>query len=217
VVTAGAAPCPSADFPQADGPATFWLDEQTYLILRAELHGPGNKLAETVKVTGLHYHAAIPASAFRLPRSAPPPSAVCPTVTSLPDLTALRAALAYPPLIPASMPDGLRTGAIGASGAMTSGCKLTEFTITYRDRHGKPAAQLAEAPRSSPSVRFRGRTITIRSGLAGTLSSAGGMTVIWWIQDGLYCSIQSGGVTAGLRLTGVPQAELIHLAASLRR
>ena len=43
------------------------------------------------------------------------------------------------------------------------------------------------------------------------------MTILWWIQDGLYISLQSGGITAGVPLTGVPTPVLIHLAASLRR
>src|SRR5262249_50410366 len=55
ILRVGPSPCPSADVPQADGPAAFWLDRQTYLILRADLHGPGNRLAQTIRVTGLRY------------------------------------------------------------------------------------------------------------------------------------------------------------------
>ncbi len=216
VLDIGASPCPSADFPQANGPATFWLDKQTLLVLRAVLHGPGNQRAETIRVTSLRYHVTFPAGTFRVPRPAPTPPA-CPAAVSLPDLTALRSALAYPPLLPASLPGGLRTGAIGSSGATTSRCKITTFTITYQGKSGHPAVQLYEAARASPSVRFPGRAVTIRPGLTGTLDSRNGIAFLWWIQDGRYCALQSGGLTAGVRLTGVPTAVLIHMAASLRR
>jgi hypothetical protein len=216
ILRIGSSPCPSADFPQANGPAIFWLDRQTFLILRAELHGPGNQLTQTVTVTGLRYHVRFPEGTFRVPRAAPQPRP-CPVVTSLPDLASLRNTLAYPPLLPASLPDGLRIAAIGSSGAMTSGCKLTTFTITYRDSSSRPAVQLYEAPQASASVRFPGTAVTIRPGLTGTLNSTSGMAILWWIQDGRYCALQSGGMTAGVRLTGVPAATLLRMAASLRR
>jgi hypothetical protein len=215
ILRIGSSPCPSADFPQANGPATFWLDQQTFLILRAELHGPGGRLTQTTTVTGLRYHVRFPAGTFRVPRTTPEPKA-CPVVTSLPDLAALRNTLAYAPLIPAILPDGLRIAAIGSSGAMTSRCQLTTFTITYRDSSGRPAAQLYEAPQTSPSVRFPGTAVTIRPGLTGTLNSTSGMVILWWIQDGRYCALQSGGQAAGVQLTGVPAVTLLRMAASLR-
>ncbi len=95
ILQAGSSPCPSADFPQARGPATFWLDKQTFLVLRADLHGPGNRLAETIRVTSLRYRVTFPQGTFRLPRPGPKPTA-CPAPTSLPDLAALRSALARP-------------------------------------------------------------------------------------------------------------------------
>jgi hypothetical protein len=215
VLQTGPSPCPSADVPQANGPATFWLDKHTFLVLRAVLHGPGNRIAETITVTGLHYHVRFPAGTFRLPAPGrtPPP---CRTATSLPDLAALRRALAYPPLIPARLPRGLRTGTIGTGGATTSRCKITTFTVTYVDSSGHPAVQLYEAPQASPSVRFPGRAVTIRPGLSGTLNSGSGMVILWWIQDGRYCALQSGGLTAGVRLRRIPVTALIHMAASLR-
>ena len=128
----------------------------------------------------------------------------------------LRSDLASPPLIPASLPAGLRVGAIHSS-STTSRCKITASTIIYRDSAGHPAVQLYEAPRASPAVRFPRRTITIRAGLSGTLNSGTGMVILWWIQDSRYCSLQSGGVTAGVRLARVPNAVLIRIAASFRR
>ena len=216
ILRVGSSPCPSADIPQADGPATFWLDRQTYLVLRADLHGPGNRLAQTITVTGLRYGVAFPAGTFRLPRPTPRP-APCPPARSLPGVAALRSALAYPPLLPSALPDRLRVGTIGSSGATTSRCKITTFDITYQDASGRPAVQLSEAPQNYPYVRFPGHAVTIRPGLTGTLNSGSGMTILWWIQDGLYISLQSGGITAGVPLTGVPTPVLIHLAASLRR
>jgi hypothetical protein len=216
VLRIGSSPCPSADFPQANGPATFWLDRQTLLVLRAQLHGPGNRLDVTITVTGLRYHASFPAGAFRIPRPTPAPGP-CTAITSLSGLAALRSALAYPPLLPSRLPDGLRTGAIESVGPTTKGCKITIFTITYQDPSGRPAVQLYEAPQASPSVRFPGSAVVIRPGLTGTLNSGSGMAILWWIQDGRYCALQSGGLTAGVRLTGVPVAVLVRMAASLRR
>jgi hypothetical protein len=214
VLKVGRSPCPSADFPQSDGPATFWLDKQTFLVMRAELHGPGDRLAESIRVTSLRYHVTFPAGTFALPPPTRTPTA-CPSATSLPDLAALRRALAYPPLIPARPPGGLRTGAIGSSGPTARHCKITTFTITYLDPSGHPAVQLYEAPQASPSVRFPGKRVGIRPGLTGTLNTGSGMAILWWIQDGRYCALQSGGVTAGVRLARVPTAVLIHMAASL--
>jgi hypothetical protein len=221
ILRVGPSPCPSADMPQANGPATYWLDKQTLLILRAVLHGPGNQISQTIRVTGLRYHPTFPAGTFRLPKPSPKPAA-CPPGTSLPDLAALRNALGAPPLIPASLPDRLRVGPIAAqpaTGAGTAGrCKITAFTITYRDPAGQPTVQLYEAPRASPAVRFPGQAVTIRPGLTGTLSAGtGGWAILWWIQDGRYCALQSGGTTAGVHLTRVPAAVLIQIAASMRR
>ena len=213
ILRVGPSPCPSAAIPQTDGPATFWLDKQNLLVLHAVLHGPGNRLAETIKVTGLRYHATFAAGTFRLPTPRPRPPA-CRAAMPLPDLAALRRAMAHPPLIPASLPDGLHVGPIASSGGL-SHCKITAFTITYRDSAGHPAVQLYEAPRASPAVRFPGRPVTIRPGLTGTLNSGSGMVILWWIQDGRYCSLQTGGITAGVRLTRVPTAALIQIAASL--
>jgi hypothetical protein len=215
VLRAGPSPCPSADVPQANGPATFWLDKQTFLVLRAVLHGPGNRVAQTITVTHLHYHVRFPAGTFRLPAPSRTPPA-CRTVTSLPGLAALRGALAYPPLIPSRLPHRWHVGAI-QPGATASHCKITAFTITYQDAVGRPAVQLYEAPQASPSVRFPGRAVTIRPGLTGTLNASSAIAILWWIQDGHYCSLQTGGLTAGVRLTRVPEAVLVHIAASFRR
>jgi len=215
VLQIGASPCPSADVPQLDGPATYWLDARTNLVLRAQLHGPRGQLAETVQVTSIGYGAAFRPGTFAIPRPSPP--AVCPVITTLPSMAALRLALAYPPLIPTVLPSGLRTGAIGSGGTMTGGCKLTDFTITYDLPSGRPAVQLYEAPSSSPAVRFPGRPVALGRGITGTLDTGYGMTVLWWIQDGRYCSLQSGGVTTGVPLAGIPEDALIRMAASARQ
>lgn len=223
ILRVGPSPCPSADVPEANGPATYWLDKQTFLILRAVLHGQGNRISQTINVTGLRYHVTFPAGTFRLPRPAskPPRPPACRAAMSFPDLAALSRALASPPLLPAHLPGRLRVGAIAAepntSGATISRCKINAFTVTYRDPAGHPAVQLYEAPRASAAVRFPGRAVTIRPGLTGTLNiGTGGWAILWWIQDGRYIALQSGGITAGVHLTRVPTAALIQIAASVR-
>src|SRR5262249_20978488 len=37
ILRVGPSPCRSADIPQSDGPATFWLDKQTFFVLHAVL------------------------------------------------------------------------------------------------------------------------------------------------------------------------------------
>jgi len=216
VLSIGPSPCPRPDVPQANGPATYWLDEQTFLVLRAVLHSQGNRVAETVRVTSLRYHPRFPAGTFRLPRPGPRPTA-CPPVTSLPDLTALRRALAYQPVIPSSLPRGMRIGRISSSGATRPHCKITTFTITYLGSDGHPAIQFYEAPQTSPSVRFPGSPVTVHPGLTGTLNRGHGTAILWWLQDGRYIALQSGGLTAGVRLTGIPTAALLRVAASVGR
>jgi hypothetical protein len=201
VLHLGASPCPSADTPQSDGPAAFWLDRQTYLVLAAVLHGSRGQVAETIKVTGLRYHPAFPPATFRLPV----PSRTPPGCHSSSHVNGA--------LLPSSLPAGWRAGQI-VPGTTTGNCDVTSFTVTYLDGSGRPAAQLYEAPRASPSVRFPGQTVTIKPGLTGTLDTSNGMTVLWWIQDDRYCSLQSGGVTTGVSLALVPAPTLVRIAAS---
>jgi hypothetical protein len=163
ILRVGPSPCPSAAVPEANGPATYWLDKQTLLILRAVLHGPGNRISQIINVTGLRYHVTFPAGTFRLPRPAskPPRPPACRAATSLPDLAALRHALASPPLLPAHLPGRLRIGAIAAepnaSGATTSRCKINAFTVTYRDPTAIPPSSCTkrrgQAPPSSCTKR----------------------------------------------------------------
>ena len=215
VLQIGASPCPSAGMPQLDGPATCWLDARTDLVLRARLHGPRGQPAETVQVTSLGYGAAFPAGTFAVPRPSPP--AACPVITTLPSIAALRRAPGYPPLVPAVLPSGLRAGAIGSGGTMTGGCRLTDFTITCDLPSGRPAVRLYQAPSSSPAVRFPGRPAALGRGIIGTLDTRNGWTFPWWIQDRRYCSLQSGGVTTGVQLAGIPGDALIRMAASTRQ
>lgn len=210
----GAARCPSGAAPETGGPATFWLDARTYLVLRAELHGPAGQLAQTVRVTALRYRPGFPPGTFTLP--APTPGARAPQGGTLPTLGALRAALAYRPLLPRQLPDGLRVSAIATianGGAPAAGGKLTEFTITYSNPSGQPVVQLYEAPAASPSARFTGRPERIRPGVTATVSTIEGV-ILWWVQHGRYCSLQTGGVTAGLQLGTVSKKELAQMAAT---
>jgi len=206
----GAARCPSEAAPETDGPATLWLDPHTYLVLRAELHGPAGQLAQTMQVSALRYRPTFRAGTFTPPTPAATPAPTQPG--AVPTLAALRKALAYRPLLPSRLPGGLRVAAIATLAGPAAG-KLTEFTITYVNPAGSPVAQLYEAPVASPSVRFSGRPVVIRPGITGTLSSEEGR-ILWWLQDGRYCSLQTGGTTTGVQLEKIPVSELTQLAAS---
>lgn len=210
VLHIGSARCPSEAAPETDGPATLWLDPHTYLVLRAELHGPAGQLAQTVRVSALHYRPTFGAGTFTLPTPAATPAPTQPG--ALPTVAALRKALAYRPLLPGRLPAGLHTAAIATIAGPAAG-KLTEFTITYANPAGTPVVQLYEAPGSSPSVHFTGRPVAIRPGITGTVSTEEGL-ILWWLQAGRYCSLQTGGTTTGLQLGKVPESELTRLAAS---
>src|SRR5262249_49712627 len=147
VLQIGASPCPSADMPQLDGPATYWLDAPTDLGLRAPLHGPRGQLAETGQVTSLKHRPPVPPGPAAIPRGVPPPPRPpAPAAGGVPTAPRSgaggRPAPPYPPLVPTVLPSGLRAGAIGSGGTMTGGCKLTDFTITYDLPSGRPAVQL---------------------------------------------------------------------------
>jgi len=216
VLHVGPARCPSNAAPETDGPATFWLDARTYLVLRADLHGPAGHLAQMVRVTALRYRPSFPGGTFIVPTPSPSTSTPVPPTGTLPSLAALRNALAYGPLLPRRLPDGLRIATITPitnGGVPATRGKLKEFTITYDNRSGQPVMQLYEAPSSSPSIRLNGKRVLIRPGLTGTASTIEGL-VLWWIQDGRYCSLQTGGVTAGVQLGRIPESKLIHTASS---
>lgn len=216
VLHVGPARCPSQAAPETDGPATFWLDARTYLVLRAELHGPAGQLAQTIRVTALRYQPRFQVGTFSLPAPSPSAGAPAPRPGAVRTLGELRAVLAYRPLLPTRLPGRLRLAAIATlanGGAPAVGGKLTEFTVTYDNPSGQPVVQLYEAPESSPSARFSGRPVLIRPGLSGTVSTVEGV-ILWWIQDGRYCSLQTGGVTTGVQLGTVQAKALVQIAAS---
>jgi hypothetical protein len=55
VLGLGPNPCPNADTPQDNGPATLWVDAQSKLILKAQMYTVGGHLWESVLVTNFHY------------------------------------------------------------------------------------------------------------------------------------------------------------------
>jgi hypothetical protein len=224
VLRVGSNPCPSAAVPEIDGPATFWIDALTSLVLRAEVFAPNGQLFEQVAVTQLSYGGTFPPELFQLPSqpSAQPSTSSPTTVAATPSgLAQLRARTAYPPLLPARLPAGVRQAAIQPVTEDPVTGKIDSFTITYDDPGGHPAVQLYEAPAASPAVRFPGRAMTItppaagKPATVGTLNASPGLQILWWIQGGTYCSLQEGGMTAGVTLSDIlTAAQLIQIAAS---
>jgi hypothetical protein len=95
--------------------------------------------------------------------------------------------------------------------------KLLAFSITYRDAAGRAELQLYEAAASTASVRFPGRKVELRPGLAGTYLNRNGLQILWWVEHGTYVSLQQGGTAAGVRLDGTfSLAVLRRLATSVR-
>jgi hypothetical protein len=197
----GASPCPSAAMPELDGPATFVIDRRTHLVLRAELHAASGRLSERVTTTALTAGGPIPAAAFRLPGPLPKTPAVPGT--------------AFAPRLPTAVPHDLKAGPITPVETQASTGKALAFTVTYADRRGRAQLQLYEAAAGTPSVRFPGRTVTIRPGLTGTYVDQGGLRILWWTDDGVYFALQQGGAAAGVPLLGsYPLGVLLRLAAS---
>jgi hypothetical protein len=224
VLRLGSNPCPSAAVPEIDGPAIFWIDAHTSLVLRAEVFAPNGQLFEQVAVTQLRYGETFPPELFQLPTPPPAQSSTSSptTVTPTPSgLAQLRAHAAYPPLVPARLPAGVHQAAIQPVTEDPVTGKIDSFTITYNDSAGHPAVQLYEAPAASPAVRFPGRAVTItpptggKPATVGTLNASPGLQILWWIEGATYCSLQEGGMTAGVTLSdNLTAAQLIQIAAS---
>jgi hypothetical protein len=224
VLRLGSNPCPSAAVPEIDGPATFWIDARTSLVLRAEVFAPNGQLFEQATITQLRYGGTFPPSLFQLPTPPPKHPTTSPSTTlpsTLPGLGQLRTNMAYPPLVPSRLPAGMRQGAIQPVGGDPDTGKIESFTITYNDPEGHPALQFYEAPAASPSVHFPGQSVTItpakagRQATVGTLNASPGWQILWWIQGTTYCSLQEGGAASGVTLSDTLTAvQLIQIAAT---
>lgn len=213
----GPDPCPSAAVPESAGSAVFSVDKRTSLVLRARMYSSTGSLLEESDITRLDFGGPLPDSLFALPASAPAahaPTTTTPESSRIGGLAELQTRLGHRPLLPTSLPPGLHQGRIAPVGTDPATGRLTTFTITYDDSDENPALQLYEAPATSQSVRFPGRTVTIRPGQTATLNTSPAMTTLWWIQDGTYISLQKGGQTGGVTLSGqLSQQQLIALAA----
>jgi hypothetical protein len=217
VLRLGPNPCPSAALPELNGPATFWIDASTSLVLRADILAPNGQLFEQVQVTRLSYGGTFPPRLFRLPAQPPTTPRSIPSTTLPQTLTApaeLKSRLDYPPLLPTRLPDGLHQGSIQPVATDPTTGRLESFTINYDNVSGHPVLQLYEAPATSPSVRFPGRSVTIRPGTIGTLNTSAEMQILWWIEGDTYISLQGGGVSGGVALNNtITAAQLIQIAA----
>ena len=128
----------------------------------------------------------------------------------------MRAHTAFAAVLPTRLPNGVKAGAVTPLSTKVAGGKLLSFSVTYASAAGRPLLQLYEAAATTPSVRFPGRHVTIRPGLVGTFSDTNGMQILWWIEHGTYCSLQQGGMSAGVALTGrFALSELVRIAASM--
>jgi hypothetical protein len=59
--------------------------------------------------------------------------------------------------------------------------------------------------------------VPLRPGVTGTLYDAGGMQILWWLDDGRYLSLQQGGQSAGVQLAGTYSNEaLVAIARSAK-
>jgi hypothetical protein len=218
VLRLGPNPCPSAAAPEVNGPASFLIDAQTHLVLDAKVFAPdGHTLVQQLQTTQLAYTGRIATGLFRLPPRLPTlPQHSARVLPPSVSRSHLRAHAAFTTLLPGYLPPGIQPQALTQIATQASTGKLLAFTITYVNAAGRPVFQLYEAPAASPSVRFPGRRVTIRPGIAGTYSAQPPTQILWWIQDGTYCSIQQGGSSAGIRLSGTfPFTAIRAVAASM--
>jgi hypothetical protein len=219
VLRLGPNPCPSADMPEVNGPATFLIDARTYLVLDAKVFAlDGHTLVQHLQTTHITYRTPIAPSMFRLPvplRIRRTPSFV--PLTPDTSRSKLQARAAFTVLLPTRLPPGLHPQAITTVATQPTTGKLLGFTITYADAANRPVLQLYEAPAASPSVRFPGRRVTIRAGITGTYSGSRSPRFLWWIQNGSYISLQEGGSSAGTPLLGRFDLRTLRaLAASIQ-
>jgi hypothetical protein len=219
VLRLGPNPCPSAAAPEINGPAVFLIDARTYLVLDAKVFAvDGHTLVQHLQTTRLAYRTPMAKNLFRLPR--PLPTGQAPSFAPLPpgaSRARLQARAAFAVLLPTRLPPGLHHQNPVPIATQPASGKLLAFTITYADATNQAAMQLYEAPAASPSVRFPGRPVTIHPNITGTYSASDSTRILWWIQNGTYCSLQEGGSSAGTPLIGrFDQQTLRAVAASMR-
>jgi hypothetical protein len=204
--------------PEVNGPATFLVDAQTYLVLDAKVFAPdGHTLVQHLQTTRVAYRT-MARSLFRLP----PPLRTrrAPSFAPLPPDTSrskLQARAAFTVALPTRLPASLHAQAIVMVATQPTTRKLLGFTVTYADAANHPVLQLYEASAAGPNVRFPGRPVMIRAGITGTYSRSGSPRFLWWIQNGIYFSLQEDGSSAGTPLLGrFDLRTLLALAASMR-
>jgi hypothetical protein len=213
----GRTPCPSADLAELNGRARFLIDASTNLVLDARVYDSSGTLTQHVQTTAIAFGGHWPTSTFRLP--APlhrHPGGLLSPLPAHPSRSVLRAHAAFRSALPNDLPSGVRPGAVTPLSTRAAGRKLLSFSVTYESAAGRSLLQLYEAAATTPSVRFPGRRVAIRPGVVGTYSDANGMQILWWIEHGTYCSLQQGGMSAGVSLTGTfPLGTLVRIAASM--
>jgi outer membrane lipoprotein-sorting protein len=65
VVEMGASTCPSASMPDTNGPLTFWLDKETYFVLKSTLRDTaGTQTIATTEVSSIVYNQGVDDSIF---------------------------------------------------------------------------------------------------------------------------------------------------------
>ena len=213
----GKTPCPSNDLAELNGPARFLIDAQTSLVLDAKTYDAAGRLTQHLRTSAIAFGGHWKPSTFRLP--APLPRASGTPLSPLPahpSRAALRAHSAFTTVLPTRLPSGVRSGAVSPLSTRGTNGKLLSFTVTYADAGGRALFQLYEAAATTASVRFPGRHVAIRPGVVGTYSDTNGMQILWWIEGGAYCSLQQGGVSAGVPLAGTfPLSALLRVAGSM--
>jgi hypothetical protein len=214
----GKTPCPSNDVAELNGPARFLVDAQTSLVLDAKTYDAAGRLTQHLSTNAIAFGGRWKPSTFRLPAPLPRPAGG-PALSPLPlhpSRAVLRAHSAFTTVLPGRLPIGVHAGPVSPLSTLGANGKLLSFSVTYEDAGGRALFQLYEAAATTASVRFPGRRVAIRPGIVGTYSDSNGLQILWWIEHGAYCSLQQGGVSAGVPLVGtLPLSELLRVAGSM--
>ncbi len=218
VVRLGASKCASASMPESNGPATVWLDKDTFFVLKSTIQDPeSGQVVLSTEVTGIRYNLTLAGDLFTFtpptgtvvrseggspgpgPETSPTATSASPTTAPL-SLAEVRGRVTFPVFVPTYVPAGL----VPQPPVWTGGAGDT-VEINYVRAGGPVVLQVLNGPAGcclDADPRKAGRILTLPDGTPAHLFGY----ILWWHQDGTYLALTA---------PDLPADELVKIAASM--
>lgn len=207
VVDLGASKCPSAAAPETNGRRVLWIDQQTFLVLKAVRYGESGTPREISDVTSVQYNVPIDPSRFSFTppagatvhdnRTSATTAQVKPTPVPSPTpstLAEIRQRVSFPVFVPTRLPAGLTPEPPYGGG------NQSVVTINYHTSDGGVALTELDGPAgccvddgTHPSGQSAALTNGVTAHLYGERSGRG--DTLWWDQEGAYVALSSPSLT----------------------